>query len=421
MNATAGETIRDQRPPTVRTSIYVLVACACGISLITFGVRSTFGLFTDPVVDTHGWSRETFAVALAIQNLMWGVTQPFAGALVDRFGPIRVLAIGGIVYALGVGLMTVSASPISLHLTAGVLVGVGMGGASFVTVIGALGQLVPESARTWTLGIATAAGSLGQFLFAPLGQAFIMGYGWQPAAMLLAGCVGLTVLLALGIRGNLQQTDRVSANSSALSLRQVLTIALSHRSYVYLLLGFSVCGFQLAFITIHLPPFLNDLAVSPAVAGWAIGLIGLANVVGAYAAGGLGATYSNRGLLAGIYFARSAAIALFLVVPISAVTVLLFSVVMGLLWLSTVPLTSALVALMFGTRSMGMLFGLVFFSHQVGAFFGVWLGGMLFEMTASYHIVWWLTVALGVAAGIVHLPIREERANEMPDEHLVRS
>ncbi|MCC5857824.1 MAG: MFS transporter [Ectothiorhodospiraceae bacterium] len=421
MNATAGETLRDQRPPTVRTSIVVLVACACGISLITFGVRSIFGLFTDPVAETHGWSRETFAVALAIQNLLWGLSQPFAGALVDRFGPIRVLATGAAVYALGVGLMAVSASPMGLHLTAGVLVGLGMGGASFVTVIGALGQLVPESARTWALGMATAAGSLGQFLFAPLGQAFILGYGWQHTALLLAGCVGLTVLLALGIRGNLQRTDGPGDNSPALSLGQVLTIALRHRSYVFLLLGFSVCGFQLAFITIHLPPYLNDLAVSPSVAGWAIGLIGLANVVGAYAAGGLGATLSNRGLLAGIYFARAAAIALFLVVPISAVTVLLFSVVMGLLWLSTVPLTSALVALMFGTRSMGMLFGLVFFSHQVGSFFGVWLGGALFEITASYDIVWWLTVALGVAAGIAHLPIREERATEMPDNQLVRS
>ena len=372
-------------------------------------MRSIFGLFTDPVVETYGWSREVFALAIAIQNLIWGLTQPFAGALVDRFGPIRVLVTGGIVYTAGVALMAVSSSPLELHLTAGVMVGLGMGGASFVTVLGAIGRLVPEERRAWALGIATAAGSLGQFVFAPLGQAFILGYGWETAALILAGFVGLVVVLAFGIRGKPQQVT-TPADEAVLSLTQTLGFALRHPSYVYLLLGFSVCGFQLAFITIHLPPYLNDLSVSPAVVGWAIGAIGLANVVGAYAAGSLGSIFSNRWLLSAIYFARAIAITLFLLVPISSWTVLLFATSMGLLWLSTVPLTSALVALMFGTRFMGTLFGLVFLSHQVGSFFGVWLGGLLFEATASYEVVWWLTVGLGVAAGLTHLPIREQRA-----------
>jgi MFS family permease len=388
--------------------LLVLVGCACAISLITFGVRSIFGLFTDPVVDTHGWTRETFAFAIALQNLMWGLTQPFAGALVDRYGPVRVLVTGAVCYATGLALMAVSASPLTLTLSAGVLVGLGMGGASFVTVLGALGKLVPASHRGWALGMGTAAGSLGQFLFAPLGQAFISGYGWQTAALLLAGGVALVVGLAFGVRGTPQAT--AAEQGPELTLRQTLLLAMHHPSYVYLLLGFSVCGFQLAFITVHLPPYLNDQGVDARVASWAIGAIGLANVLGAYAAGMLGTRLSQRGLLSFIYFARALAIVLFITLPITPISVLTFATAMGLLWLSTVPLTSGLVALMFGTRFMATLFGLIFLSHQVGSFFGVWLGGRLFEVTASYELVWWLTAALGVAAGLVHLPIREHPA-----------
>lgn len=388
--------------------LLVLVGCACAISLITFGVRSIFGLFTDPVVETHGWTRETFAFAIALQNLMWGLTQPFAGALVDRYGPVRVLVTGAVCYAAGLALMAVSASPLTLTLSAGVLVGLGMGGASFVTVLGALGKLVPASHRGWALGMGTAAGSLGQFLFAPLGQAFISGYGWQTAALLLAGGVALVVGLAFGVRGTPQAT--AAEQGPELTLRQTLRLAMHHPSYVYLLLGFSVCGFQLAFITVHLPPYLNDQGVDARVASWAIGAIGLANVLGAYAAGMLGTRLSQRGLLSFIYFARALAIVLFITLPITPISVLTFATAMGLLWLSTVPLTSGLVALMFGTRFMATLFGLIFLSHQVGSFFGVWLGGRLFEVTASYELVWWLTAALGVAAGLVHLPIREHPA-----------
>lgn len=390
-------------------SLAVLVGCACVISLATFGLRSIFGLFTDPVTQAHGWSREVFALAIALQNLFWGIGQPFAGALVDRFGAVRVLAVGALLYGLGVASMAFASTPLELHLGAGVLVGLGMGGASYVTVLGALGRLVPEERRSWALGIATAAGSLGQFLFAPLGQAFIDAFGWQYATLLLAASMGLVPLLAAGMRGETGQGGAAGAGP-VMPLAQVLRAAFGHTSYVLLLFGFFVCGFQLAFITVHLPPYLNDLGVGATLAGWAIGAIGLANVLGAYGAGAAGARFSKRGVLSAIYLGRALIIAYFITAPVTTLSLMLFALVMGILWLSTAPLTSGLVALMFGTRYMGMLFGLVFFSHQLGSFLGVWLGGLLFEATGSYDVVWWLSVALGIAAGLVHLPIIERPA-----------
>lgn len=394
---------------TARRAFLILIGCACAISLITFGLRSIFGLFTDPVVQTYGWSREVFALAIAIQNLCWGIGQPFAGMVVDRFGPTRVLAAGGLVYALGVAAMAVATTPAALQLSAGVLVGLGMSGASFTTVLGALGRLVPEERRSWALGIGTAAGSFGQFVFAPIGQAFIAAYGWQQAALLLAGFVALVPLLAMGVRGELAAATATGAEP-ALSLREALRHAFGHGSYLLLLFGFFVCGFQLAFITVHLPPYLSDLGVHASVAGWAIAIIGLANVVGAYGAGLLGSRYSKRTVLAAIYFVRALAIGVFILTPVSTVSVVLFALVMGVLWLSTVPLTSGLVAVMFGTRYMATLFGFVFFGHQLGSFMGVWLGGVLFAATGSYDVVWWLSIGLGVASGILHWPIVERRA-----------
>ena len=388
---------------------WVLIGCACAISLITFGVRSIFGLFIDPGVQSHGWSREVFALAIAVQNLFWGLGQPFAGMLVDRFGPIRVLVVGGVVYAAGTASMALTTTPLGFHLGTGVLVGVGMSGASFITVLGALGRLVPEDRRSWALGMGTAAGSLGQFVFAPLGQAFIDGYGWQQTALVLAGFVALVPLLATGIRGRLETPPTPQAEP-VLSITQCLRYAFGHRSYLLLLIGFLVCGFQLAFITVHLPPYLSDLRMDPTLAGWAIGIIGLANVVGAYGAGVLGSRRSKRDLLSIIYFGRAAVIAAFIMLPPTTVTVVTFSLIIGVLWLSTVPLTSGLVAVMFGTRYMGMLFGFVFFSHQLGSFLGAWLGGVLYTAFGSYEVVWWITIALGVAAGIIHWPIVESRA-----------
>lgn len=394
---------------SLHRSLAVLVGSACAISLITFGLRSIFGLFTDPVVQGQGWSREVFALAIAIQNLFWGIGQPFAGALVDRFGPVRPLAVGGVLYALGIAVMAVAPSPLELQLSAGVLVGLGMSGASYITVLSALGRLVPEESRSWALGLCTAAGSLGQFVFAPVGQAFIAAYGWQQAALLLAGFVALVPLLALGMHGR-AATEAAPSPEPELQLGEALRHASGHRSYWLLLLGFFVCGFQLAFITVHLPPYLNDLGVSASLAGWAIGVIGFANVIGAYLVGALEKRHSKRRILSAIYFGRALIIVFFITAPVCPWSLLLFAAVMGVLWLSTVPPTSGLVAVMFGTRYLATLFGLVFFCHQLGSFLGVWLGAVLFTLTGNYSAAWWLSIALGVAAGLLHWPIVEQRA-----------
>jgi predicted MFS family arabinose efflux permease len=388
--------------PWWRSRNAVIVA-GCLIALITFGARTSFGLFTDPLSVLRGWDRETFALAIAIQNLLWGVGQPFAGAIADRFGAARVLAAGGAVYALGVVLMASSTSAGALALSGGVLIGLGLSGGSFTIVIAAFARLVPEDRRSWAMGLATAMGSLGQFVFAPLGQAFISAYGPATALALIGGCVALVPVLAIALSGGHDVPDDAPRESSSTTIRHALT----HPSYVLLTSGFFVCGFHIAFVSTHLPPYLTDVGLSTAVAAWALALIGLFNVVGAYGAGVLGGIYSRRLLLSGIYASRAAAFALFVVLPVTPATVLLFAAAIGLLWLSTVPLTSGLIAVMFGTRHLGLLFGIVFLSHQVGAFVGVWLGGAVYDATGAYDVMWWLSIALGMAAALVHLPINE--------------
>jgi MFS family permease len=387
----------------VRTRNLVIVA-GCLIALIGFGARTSFGLFTEPLSVLRGWDRETFALAIAIQNLLWGIGQPFAGALADRFGAARVLAAGGAVYALGIVLMAVSTSAGTLALTGGVLVGLGLSGGSFTVVIAAFARLVPEDRRSWAMGLATAMGSLGQFVFAPLGQSFIGAYGPATALVLIGACVAFIPLLATGLRGDAGAS--VAGASSSVAVRQ----ALAHPSYLLLTSGFFVCGFHIAFVSTHLPPYLTEIGLSTALAAWALGLIGLFNVVGAYTAGVLGGMYSRRLLLSAIYASRAAAFLLFVAVPATPGTVLLFAAAIGLLWLSTVPLTSGLIAVMFGTRHLGLLFGVVFLSHQVGAFVGVWLGGVVYDATGVYDVMWWASIALGFAAALVHLPISERPA-----------
>src|SRR5688500_7002405 len=383
----------------------VVIGAGCLIGLVSFGLRSSFGLFTDPLSAVRGFDRETFAFAIAVQNLVWGLGQPVAGAIADRYGSARVLAGGGVLYALGTVLMAQSTSGTALALTGGVLLGLGLAGGSFMIVLAAFARLVPEDRRSWAMGLATAAGSLGQFLFAPLGQGFIAAYGAVTALVLLSGFVALVPLLALALTGRGEQSDEPEG-----STREAIRGALSHPSYLLLTAGFFVCGFHIAFVTTHLPPYLGDLGFSASLAAWSVALIGLFNVIGAYTAGVLGGRMSKRLLLSGIYFSRAVAFLLFVVLPTSTVTVLLFGAALGLLWLSTVALTSGLVALMFGTRHAGMLFGFVFLSHQVGAFAGVWLGGAIYEATGAYDAMWWLCIALGLAAAIVHLPIHERRA-----------
>jgi len=385
-----------------------IVVAGCLIAIITFGVRTTFGLFTTPLTELRGWDREAFALAIAFQNLLWGLGQPFAGAVADRYGAGRVLALGGLVYAAGVALMSVSTSPAALTLTGGVIVGLGVAGGSFTIVIAAFARLVEPAKRSWAMGLATAAGSMGQFLFAPLGQGFIDAYGAQTALLLLSGVLLLVPLLARSLTGKGDHAEESGADQ--LSAREALRAAVHHPSYLLLTSGFFVCGFHIAFITTHLPPYLTDQGLSKGLAAWSLSLIGLFNVIGAYSSGILGGRHPRRLLLSGIYLGRAFAFLIFLVVPVTVGSVLAFSALIGLLWLSTVPLTSGLVALMFGTRHVGMLFGVVFLSHQVGAFVGALLGGTIYEATGSYDLMWVLCIVLSVAAAIVHLPIRERSA-----------
>ena len=406
------------KPVWWRSTFFVIV-CGCLIALITYGVRTSFGLFTEPLSEGRGWGREVFALSIAIQNLLWGLAQPAAGAFADRFGSMRVLAAGGVVYALGVGLMSVSGTPVAMQLTGGVLVGLGLAGASFTIVIAALGRMVPEERRSWAMGIATAAGSFGQFVFAPLGQSFISAYGWQTALVFLAVCTIAVPVLALALRG-----DRGNVSSTSeleLPAHDAIRAAFGHGSYLLLVSGFFVCGFHVAFITTHLPAYLSDAAAQSHPHGmhgghvaqlgaWALAIIGLANIVGSYTSGVLGGKYSKRRMLSGIYLARGAVIALFVTLPPTTPVVIAFAALMGVLWLSTVPLTSGLVAVMFGTRHLGALFGFVFLSHQVGAFLGVWLGGVAYETTGSYDVIWWCSIALALIAAGLHWPIVERRA-----------
>ena len=391
-----------------RRNTTVIVVAGCLIALVTYGLRTSFGLFIDPLVDLRGFDREAFALAIGLQNLMWGLGQPFAGAIADRYGAGRVLAVGGVMYAAGTVLMAVSTNAATLSLTGGVLLGLGLSGASFTIVLASFARLVPPERRTWSMGLATAAGSLGQFLFAPLGQAFISAYGAVTALLLLSCFIALVPLLACALTGRGDQAERDA--EPEMSTVGAIRGALSHPSYMLLTAGFFVCGFHVAFITTHLPPYLGDLGFSGGLAAWALALIGLFNVIGAYSAGLLGDIHSKRLLLSGIYLARGVVFTLFVLIPTTPFIVLLFAAAMGLLWLSTVPLTSGLVAVMFGTRHVGMLFGFVFLSHQVGAFIGVWMGGAVYEATGTYDAMWWISIALSMAAAAVHLPILERRA-----------
>ena len=382
----------------------MVISAGCMIALLTFGIRAGFGLFLEPMSVDLGWGREVFALAIAIQNLLWGLGQPFAGALADRYGSGRVLAVGGVLYVLGLVVMSEASTPLVMHLSAGVMIGLALSGAAFGIVLASITRIVPEDKRSWALGLGTAAGSLGQFLMVPLGQAFLSAYGWSTALLLLSLFALAIVPLAGVLAGKPEQSSGPQQTLSA-ALRE----AGGHGSYWLLIGGFFVCGFHVAFIQTHLPAYLKDMGLSGELGAWAISLVGLFNIIGSYTAGVLGGRYSKKYLLSFLYFARALAIALFVIVPISTTTVLVFSAAIGLLWLSTVPLTSGLVAVMFGPRYMATLFGIVFFSHQVGAFLGVWLGGLLFDATGSYNVVWWMGVALGVIAGLLHWPIQERQ------------
>jgi MFS family permease len=384
----------------------VIVVCGCLMAILGFGPRSVFGFFLQPMTQELGWGRDVFSLAVAIQNLLWGAALPFVGAIADRYGSFRVLAVGGVVYAGGLAMMAYATTPGSLYLSAGVLVGFGLAGASFTLVLAAFGKLLPESMRTFAFGAGTAAGSFGQFLFSPLAVALLSNIGWHQTLLVFALLVLLVLPLAFVVA-----TPAMDMSVGAVkkqSFREALGEAFGHQSYVLLVLGFFTCGFHIAFITVHLPPYLVDRGLDISWGGWVLAFIGLFNIIGAISAGLLGSRFPKRYLLSTIYVLRAVAFTAFVLAPMSPASAMIFGAVMGILWLSTVPLTSALVGLMFGTRFMATLFGFVFFSHQVGAFIGVWLGGYLYERTGSYDIVWWLGVALGIFAALVNLPIREQ-------------
>lgn len=393
-----------------RFSPELIVLSGCLIALITFGPRASAGLFQIPMTTEYGWGRDVFGLAIAFQNLLWGLGQPFAGAVADRFGALRVLCVGALLYAAGLVVMAYATSPGMLHLGAGILIGFGLSGCSFNLVLGAFGKLLPEKWRPMAFGAGTAAGSFGQFLFPPIGNVLIASLGWQQALVIFAASVLLVLPLSLTLATRPQAGDTPQSGPAPApnqSIRQALTEAFQHRSYVLLVLGFFTCGFQLAFITAHLPAYLKDAGLSAAIGGWTLAVIGLANAVGSLSAGWLSTRMSKRWLLAWIYLGRSVAIAAFILIPASPVTSILFGISIGLLWLSTVPPTSSLVMLMFGTRYMAMLYGFAFFSHQVGGFLGVWLGGLLYEAYGNYTFVWWLSIALGIASALINLPIKE--------------
>src|SRR6202521_3241878 len=385
----------------------VIVICGCLIAILTFGPRSTLGFFLTPLSRAHGWGRDVFAFALAIQNLLWGIGQPFAGAIADRFGSVRVLSGGAILYALGLALMANANTPGLLDLSAGVLVGFGLSGCSFNIVLGAFGKLVPESWRSLSLGAGTAAGSFGQFLFSPLGVLFIDLYGWQTSLVIFAALMLLILPLSLVLATPRASTTAALGDVPSQSIKQSLAEAFGHRSYVLLVLGFFTCGFQLAFITVHLPAYLSDRGVSAQTGGWVIAAIGLFNIVGSLSVGWLQNRFPKRYILSVLYFARAVSIVAFISFPITTFSAIMFGAATGLTWLSTVPPTSALVALMFGTRWFATLYGFAFVSHQVGGFLGVLLGGIVFEKFGSYTPVWWLAVLFGVLSALINLPIVE--------------
>jgi MFS family permease len=394
---------------TWRTPI-VIVVCGCAISTIAFGPRSALGLFLPPMSADNGWGRETFAFAIALQTLLYGAAQPFVGAIADRFGTGRVIIGGATLYALGIGLMAHATTPGMLYFSNGVLVGFGLTGCSFNLIISSFGKLLPASWRSTAFGAGTAAGSFGQFLFSPLGVGLIDHIGWRSALTTFAILLLFIIPLSFAI-ATPRLTDNAAGPRSAASsqnYREALAEALTHRSYILLVLGFFTCGFQLGFVTVHLPSYLIDRGLSATVGGWTLGAIGLFNIVGAMTSGWLGNRMPKRYILSGIYFARALTVVALITLPASTAVTLIFGAVTGLLWLSSVPPTSGLVALMFGTRWMAMLFGIAFFSHQVGGFLGVWLGGLVFERTGSYDAVWWLSVLFGVLSAVINLPIVEK-------------
>jgi MFS family permease len=382
-----------------------VLACGAIIVTLSMGIRHGFGLWLQPVTQAQGWSRETFAFAIAIQNLAWGISGIFAGMAADRFGAFRVIIVGSILYALGLVGMAHADTPLLFTLSTGVLIGMAQAGTTYAVIYGVIGRNVSADKRSWAMGVAAAAGSFGQFLMVPTEGFLISHFGWQEALVTLGAASLLMIPLAWGLRE--PGFGGATAAPREQTITQALREAFKYPSFQLLMAGYFVCGFQVVFIGVHMPSYLKDKGLSPQVASYALALIGLFNVFGTYAAGVLGQKIQKKNILAFIYFARAIAISLFLIAPLTPTSVYVFSSVMGLLWLSTIPPTNATVAQIFGVAHLSMLGGFVFFSHQIGSFMGVWLGGYLYDKTGSYDIVWYIAIGLGVAAALVNLPVKE--------------
>lgn len=392
-------------PRSSSTGLSVQQVLLCGALIVTMsmGIRHGFGFWLQPIITERGWTRETYSFAMAVQNLSWGIAGPIAGMLADRFGAWKVLIGGGLLYATGLLLMAVTSHPLSFTLGAGVLIGIAQSGTTYAVIYGVLGRTVSPEKRSWAFGVAAAAGSFGQFVMIPVETWLISHLGWQGALFLLAGTALLILPLALGVRER-----SVAAFSGAhQSIGHALREAFGYRSFQLLMLGYFVCGFQVVFIGVHLPSYLKDHGLGIGVSTGALMLIGLFNIFGTYAAGMLGQRFPKRYLLSAIYGLRAVAIGIFISVPLTPLSVYVFAAVIGFLWLSTVPPTNAVVAQIFGAQHLSMLSGFVFFSHQIGSFLGVWLGGRLYDATGSYDVVWWLAIGLGVMAMLANLPVRE--------------
>ena len=391
---------------TPKLSMFQVLACGAAIVTLSMGIRHGFGLWLLPITQEMGWTRQSFALAIAIQNLSWGVIGIFAGMAADRFGAFRVLIAGAVLYALGLAGMALSPTPGLFALTAGVLIGAAQAGTTYAVIYGVLGRQIAPERRSWAMGVAAAAGSFGQFLMVPVEGWLIAGFGWQQALLALSMAVLLIVPLAFGLRE--PGFKGATAPKRDQTIAHALGEAFRYPSFNLLMAGYFVCGFQVVFIGVHLPSYLKDHGLSPQVASYALALIGLFNVFGTYIAGTLGQRMPKRHILAFIYFARAVVISIFLIVPLSPLSVYVFATVMGALWLSTVPPTNATIAQIFGVQHLSMLGGFVFFSHQIGSFLGVWLGGYLYDATGSYDIVWYIAIGLGIVAGLVNLPVKEQ-------------
>jgi predicted MFS family arabinose efflux permease len=382
-----------------------VLICGAAIVTLSMGIRHGFGLWLQPITQAQGWTRETFAFAIAVQNLAWGVFGIFAGMAADRFGAFRVILTGAVLYALGLVGMALSPTGLLFTLTAGVLIGAAQAGTTYAVIYGVIGRNISADKRSWAMGVAAAAGSFGQFLMVPTEGYLISSLGWKEALLALSAGVLLIVPLALGLRESSFSGGQPARREQTIG--QALREAFKYPSFQLLMAGYFVCGFQVVFIGVHMPSYLKDKGLSPQVASYALALIGLFNVFGTYIAGTLGQKMAKRKILATIYLSRAVVIAIFLAAPLSPASVYIFASVMGLLWLSTIPPTNAVVAQIFGIQHLSMLGGFIFFSHQIGSFLGVWLGGYLYDRTGSYDIVWYIAIALGIFAALVNLPVRE--------------